>query len=221
MSVAAIFASYAIPEFIWQSIMAVESGGNANAYYKTGREESVGLFQLNRMGGLGTGYSVGELKDPDFNATIAAKKMAPAYQKGVEAGLEGFALTQYVAYSSGWPTQAGTKALSYDKVVQGYDPILRKKYSEVSGNKSFSPALTPGGGSGTISTIGGSTPAVGISSQLQALQTKASAEGGGWANEAGALGLMGLIAALGLIFLFLGLKLVSGGSTSTIIKEAA
>lgn len=227
MTVMQIFASFGIPEFVWKAIMQTESKGDPDAYFKTGREESVGLFQLNRMGGLGTGYSVGELKDPSFNATIAAKKMAPAYQRGVEQGLDGFALTQYVAYSSGWPTQAGTKALTYDKVVQAYNPKLQESYGVVTGGGgSFSPALGGGGGYGQGSGSTGfdgssSTSAVGISSQLQTLQAKATAEGGGWANEAGAIGLMTLIAVLGLILLFIGLKLVSGGSTTAIIKEAA
>mgnify|MGYP003345508966 FL=1 len=44
-----------------------ESGLNPNAYNSNGKEESVGLFQLNRKGGVGTGYTVEQLKDPNKN----------------------------------------------------------------------------------------------------------------------------------------------------------
>jgi uncharacterized protein (TIGR02594 family) len=47
-----------------------ESGLDANSRRRTGREDSVGLFQLNRMGGLGTGHDAEELMDPDNNINI-------------------------------------------------------------------------------------------------------------------------------------------------------
>jgi uncharacterized protein (TIGR02594 family) len=46
-----------------------ESGLDPNAHAIVG-EDSVGLFQLNRNGGLGTGHSVSELMDPDANIAI-------------------------------------------------------------------------------------------------------------------------------------------------------
>lgn len=54
-----------------------ESGLNPNAYVSNNKEESVGLFQMNRKNGLGKGYSVEDLKDPNKNidlAIAAAKK---------------------------------------------------------------------------------------------------------------------------------------------------
>jgi len=199
-----IFASQGIPYSVWGPIMQTESKGDPGAYLKTQVEESVGLFQLNRMGGLGVGYSVENLKKPEVNAGIAAEAMAQAYTKGVAQGLTGFGLTQYVAYNSGWPTQAGTKALEYDPVVQAYNPKLQEAYTGLTG-------------------VGDNTgQAVGISSQLQSLQGTAQAHGGGWAAEAQGIGVMVLLAGLGLILLFLGLKLIAGsGGASTIIKEEA
>ena len=47
-----------------------ESGLNPNAHNSKG-EDSVGLFQMNRKGGLGKGYSVEQLKDPNFNIDLA------------------------------------------------------------------------------------------------------------------------------------------------------
>lgn len=54
-----------------------ESGLNPSARNQSGKEDSVGLFQMNRNGGLGTGHSVENLMDPNYNidlAIAAAKK---------------------------------------------------------------------------------------------------------------------------------------------------
>ena len=48
-----------------------ESSLDPNAH-ATGGEDSVGLFQCNRNGGAGTGFSVAELKDPEVNIRIIA-----------------------------------------------------------------------------------------------------------------------------------------------------
>jgi hypothetical protein len=47
-----------------------ESSLNPNAHNTKG-EDSVGLFQMNRNRGLGTGYSVEQLKDPETNIALA------------------------------------------------------------------------------------------------------------------------------------------------------
>jgi hypothetical protein len=47
-----------------------ESGLNPNAHNTRG-EDSVGLFQMNRDKGLGVGYSVEQLKDPNKNIDLA------------------------------------------------------------------------------------------------------------------------------------------------------
>jgi len=59
-----------------------ESGLNPNAHNTRG-EDSVGLFQMNRNGGLGTGHSVESLKDPNYNIdlAIAAAKKSEAFLK--------------------------------------------------------------------------------------------------------------------------------------------
>jgi hypothetical protein len=131
-SISAIFQDAGIPQTIWGPILRVESGGNPLARALTPYEDSVGLFQLNRKGGLGSGYTVKQLEDPTTNASIAAKAMAPAYNAGVTKGLEGLDLLRYVAYGSGWPTMQGVKALAYDPVVQGYDTKLIKAAGEAS-----------------------------------------------------------------------------------------
>jgi len=129
-TVANIFKNVGIPESVWQPIETVESGGNQFGMNNGtgGSEQSVGLFALNRKGGLGQGYSIVQLFDPATNATIAANAMKPAYDRGVAKGLTGYDLTQYVAYNSGWPTAAGVGALKTDSVVQAYEPKLRNAY---------------------------------------------------------------------------------------------
>ncbi|KAA3521059.1 TIGR02594 family protein [Agrobacterium tumefaciens] len=55
-----------------------ESSLQPDQVTKTNKEESVGLFQLNRMGGQGAGFSIAQLQDPEFNIQrilIQAKKV--------------------------------------------------------------------------------------------------------------------------------------------------
>lgn len=58
-----------------------ESSLNPKARNTRGGEDSVGLFQMNRNGGLGSGYTVEQLSDPNFNIdlAIAAAKKSPKF----------------------------------------------------------------------------------------------------------------------------------------------
>jgi hypothetical protein len=60
-----------------------ESGLNPNARNNNGKEDSIGLFQMNRNGGLGEGHSVENLKDPNYNIdlAIAAAKKSRAFSE--------------------------------------------------------------------------------------------------------------------------------------------
>ena len=120
-----IFNTWGVPAAVWFPIMQVASGGNPSARNVTGREDSVGLFQLDRLEGLGKGYSVTQLQDPTTNAEIAAAAMAPAYLKAKAQGLTGLDMVRYVAYTSGWPTTRGIEALKTDPIVQDYDKRLQ------------------------------------------------------------------------------------------------
>ena len=121
--------SQGVPMMIWGPIMDIESGGNPSARLKNGNEDSIGLFALNRQGGLGTGYTVEQLSDPKVNATIASQALGPAYKRGVAQGLSGLDLLRFTAYNSGWPTTAGVNALTYDRTVQDYDRKLVQEFS--------------------------------------------------------------------------------------------
>ncbi len=62
----------ASPQFI-QALVGTaiaESGLNPLARNNTAIEDSVGLFQANRQGGLGTGFTVGQLQNPELNTAI-------------------------------------------------------------------------------------------------------------------------------------------------------
>lgn len=62
-------------------IVLGESGGNPLAHNLTATEDSVGLLQLNRMGGQGTGYTVEELLMPRRNLQIGVPPIAAAVGK--------------------------------------------------------------------------------------------------------------------------------------------
>jgi hypothetical protein len=64
-----------------------ESGLDPNAFNGRGGEESVGLFQMNRKGGLGEGHSIENLKDPNYNIdlAIAAAKKANRFKSATTA----------------------------------------------------------------------------------------------------------------------------------------
>ena len=74
-------------QHIWAALAnaARESGFNPLARNNNGKEDSVGIFQMNRKGGgLGTNYSVEQLQDPAFNTEllINALKTAELNDKG-------------------------------------------------------------------------------------------------------------------------------------------
>jgi hypothetical protein len=70
-----------------------ESSLNPNAHNTRG-EDSVGLFQMNRKGGLGEGYTVEELKDPETNISLAinAAKRSKNFRNAttIESATEAF-----------------------------------------------------------------------------------------------------------------------------------
>lgn len=205
-----VFKAAGVPDYIWQSIMQAESGGNPSAIGDNGT--SYGLFQLHQGGGLGDGYAPSQLLDPVVNAEIASQSMAAVTKQGEAKGLTGYNLLQYVAYNGGWPTHAGVGALSYDPVVKSYEPKLQAAYSKVTG----------GSGGGIITSGGGSVPtgsqiATTLAGHLKTLET---VQTGTDISEAPArIGYMVAIGALGLIFVFVGIKMLAGGSIVAVVKE--
>jgi len=119
-----------VPWPVWVSIAWEESSLNPFAH-NTGTpskpEDSVGLFQLNRNGGQGSGHSVQELQDPVTNAIIAARYIGPAVK---QCGVDNI---ECIAVNSGHPGQVPTS----DNRVQR----IKRTYNFISG-KDFTTALT-------------------------------------------------------------------------------
>lgn len=203
-----VFTAAGVPDFIWKSIMQTESGGDAKAMGDHGT--SYGLFQLHQGGGLGDGYAPSQLLNPIVNSEIAARSMGTVTKEGQAKGLTGYDLLQYVAYNGGWPTQAGVRALSYDPVVKAYEPKLQASYASV--------GLDGGGGS---AVTGGASSMTGVANNLEGnLKKLATVQSG--TDILGAptrIGVMVVIAGLGLIFVLVGSKMLAGGSITAIVKE--
>lgn len=72
-----------------------ESTLNPNAHVTTAKEDSVGLFMANRKGGLGEGYSVEQLQDPNFNIELAIKQAKKSQAFG-KAGTTSEAIAAFV-----------------------------------------------------------------------------------------------------------------------------
>lgn len=72
-------AGYKSPQ-IWAAIAnaARESGIGQNNHTPNSHEDSWGLFQMNRKGGLGQGYSPEQLLDPGFNTTLLLNALKQA-----------------------------------------------------------------------------------------------------------------------------------------------
>lgn len=68
---------------VWESTLLFESGGNPTAhnYNPATGDDSYGLFQLNRAGGLGAGLPPDFLTVPENNTAIASKAMGEAIGK--------------------------------------------------------------------------------------------------------------------------------------------
>jgi hypothetical protein len=98
--VKAVFDKYGVPSSVWYPIALAESGGDPNAVGDKGA--SIGIFQINRVGGQGIGYSADQLRDPTTNAEVAAKAIVPAYH-AVAGTVSNDALASEVARRSGHP----------------------------------------------------------------------------------------------------------------------
>lgn len=120
--VKAIFDRYGVPPEIWLPIAAAEAPGlDPLAYNGKHPDDSYGLFQLNRKGGQGAGYSPEFLFDPVNNATIAVKYIAPAYHKYKDLAL--------VAINSGHPGPVPTSDPRIRKIV-GFQAAIKGKSFE-------------------------------------------------------------------------------------------
>ncbi len=80
---------------IMHAIALAESGGDPNAVGDNGN--SIGLYQNNMAGGRGQGHSIENLKNPEYNARLAAGELSRFFDIGRRKGLSGQNLTAYVS----------------------------------------------------------------------------------------------------------------------------
>lgn len=110
-SVKAAMSGVPIP--VWLGILLAESGGNPEASNTTLPDDSHGLFQLNRRGGQGAGWSIEALHNPALNANIARPAIKrgydAAYQAMVEIPLSALPMAD-IAIDSGHPGQDAGKS---------------------------------------------------------------------------------------------------------------
>lgn len=135
----------------WLPILMAESRGDALAYNRsTGPnpgdqpEESVGLFQLNRMGGQGAGFTVEQLQNPAINAEIAARYIGPAVKKCGSGNLA------CIAVNSGHPGPVDVTDNRVQTIV-GYWRAIKEAGSELEmwvKSLAGQPAPVEGGGGG-------------------------------------------------------------------------
>jgi hypothetical protein len=82
---------------VLRALIEAESRGNPRIVNRTAREWSVGLLQVNIMGGRGVGHSEAELLDPDVNLALSMPEIAAAYRQARDEGYSGAQLTVRVA----------------------------------------------------------------------------------------------------------------------------
>ena len=107
-----------------------ESKLDPNAQNEKG-EDSVGLFQMNRNGGLGKGYSVEQLKDPETNIRLAieAAKNSKMFKSAttMEEATEGF--MKEVERPKDQSSSAVQKRINFGLAMQGSELGSRVNYA--------------------------------------------------------------------------------------------
>ncbi len=168
-----------------------ESSGNPTARRQTAREDSVGLWQANRMGGQGAGYSVEQLQDPQTNAQVVMRQFQAAYAAGQRQGLRGPDLAVYTHLHAErpadqtWDGEPATRMRSNYLQVDAHS----KQQQELQIGGTFAPV---GGAPGQTNAGGSPNLAQQAFAAAQPVIQQLLAQAGGAAEAAG-----GAIAGLG------------------------
>jgi hypothetical protein len=86
---------YNLPETIWYPIAMTESSGNPKTTFRTSKEYSVGIFQVNTY--AHHDVSPSKLKNAAYNANYQMPKLYYTLVAGKKRGLNGVSLLYYVA----------------------------------------------------------------------------------------------------------------------------
>lgn len=128
---------YGIPSYIWEPIVYTESGANPKAVTSTGREYSVGLFQINMF--AHPQYREADLLDASTNTDIAMKNfIKPAYDYLKEQGITDPKKLAVGIYSGIDPNTGNYYSASYggirpawtDETQQRFTNYFDKFYNE-------------------------------------------------------------------------------------------
>lgn len=77
-------------------LVGCESGFKQDQVFKTRREYSMGLLQVNILTNF-DGEDSSKLLDGDYNLDYQLDNLTESYQKGIESGLNGVKLIQYIS----------------------------------------------------------------------------------------------------------------------------
>ena len=122
-----IFAQAGVPTSVWVSIAGAESTLVPWASNRKLPDDSWGLFQLNRNGGQGKGYTSDYLMDPVNNAMIAVKYIAPAVQ---HCGPDNISC---IAVNSGHPGPVPTSDQRIKNIANYFNSVRGKSGEEAYG----------------------------------------------------------------------------------------
>ena len=112
-------AQAGVPLDLAYTFIAVESGFHPSARNNNPPiEDSVGLLQLNRIGGQGAGYSVAQLQDPRFNLQVGLPPIGGAYSAFWRPDAPPYEFLYLVATRSGHPG-----------LVDRADPRIRRTFN--------------------------------------------------------------------------------------------
>ena len=162
LSVEKIFQGLGVPPQYWIPIAVQESGLNPTAI-SSGANHSVGLFQLNPVGGQGVGYPQSQLLNPVENAKIAAPYIASDYHSGVAQGLTGSKLASYTAANSGHLGVVGTSNFTNTFTSLSNGQPLRFPSGSLYSPTNYSSSSSPSSNSNTSSATTGNTSSLSVS----------------------------------------------------------
>jgi hypothetical protein len=153
-------AAAAVPLDLAYAYIAAESGFDPTARNLTPYEDSVGLLQLNRMGGQGQGYSVEELMDPRRNLQIGLPYIRGAFAQTWSPTIPPYEFIWLVSVRSGHPGDVPRDDYRIQKIARIWS--------------CFFPAAGVSGPEGAPATESRPGPAVGLTAGMTALMAPGS-----------------------------------------------
>ena len=144
-----------VPLDLAYTFIAAESGFDPTAHNLTPYEDSVGLLQLNRIGGQGQGYTVQQLKDPRLNLQIGLPYIRAAFQATWSPTITPYEFIWLVSVRSGHPGDVARNDYRIVRIATIWN--------------CFFPAAGISGPGGAPATAAGPGPAAALTGGMMAL----------------------------------------------------